>query len=276
MRTLKTCFWRTLAVAALGATPSLARAQVAGVFTGVVTRDTLGHAISGAAVALPALNRAMQTNASGEFRFAEVPAGMYLVTVRAIGFAPFADSIAIKPGQTLDGDLSLTLATQVLDTLITKADRSTVESRSLAEFDTRRKANIFGAFVSDSTLRANETSKLSSLIGVLAGARMIHGKATDVFLAAGHDVSMGGPAFLSRPGPCFATIYIDARLDWSAAQPHAPDETPPNLGNMRASDYAGIEFYATPAAAPAEFSSTGSSCGVLLLWTRKDRVSGKP
>jgi hypothetical protein len=276
MRILRLCLLVGLAVATLEVAPSLIRAQVAGGFSGIVTRDTLGHPVVGAAVALPALNRTAQTNESGEFRFGEVPAGMYLVTVRAIGFAPFADSIAIKPGQTLDGDLSLTPSTQLLDTLVTKADRSTIQSRSIEEFETRRKAHVVGAFVSDSALRANETAKLSSLIGVLAGARMIQGRATDVFLAAGHDVSMGGPAFLSRPGPCFATVYIDARLAWSAAQPHARDETPPNLGNMRASDYAGIEFYATPAAAPAEFASTGSSCGTLLLWTRKDRVSGKP
>jgi hypothetical protein len=275
------CSWLLVAVTTR---TTLAQARPTGVFTGVVTRDTLGHPVAGADISLVALKLSLQTNERGEFRFANVPPGTYLVSIRAIGFAPFADSIAIAPGQTLDGDLTLTPSTAFLDTLRSTASRATLQSRFLEEFETRRKSHITGTFFGDSALRTNESAKLSSIVSQFAGARMIHGNATDVFLAAGHDQTDGRPAFYSSTSPCFASVYVDSRKLYRANQTMKgtgggntmADDGPPDLADMRASDYSGIEFYASASAAPVQFSATGSSCGVLLLWSRKDRTTGTP
>ncbi len=276
MRSVAVAARRALTLLALTSSAAVAQTSQPSVFTGVVTRDTLSNPVAGADVTLPGLGLTARTNERGEFRFSNIAAGTYLVSVRAIGFAPFADKIAIASGQTFDAELMLTPSVALLDTLHTTADRSTLESRSLTEFEARRKAHIAGAFISDSALRANEASKLSSLIASLAGARVIAGRGSELYLAAGHDVSNGGPAFLSRSGACIATVYIDGRLDYSIAQHHAPGEDPPNLANMLARNFAGVEFYASPTLAPVEFTNTGSSCGILVLWTRKDALTKNP
>jgi len=241
-----------------------------GNFTGIVTRDTLGHVVVGAEIALPALNRAMPTNENGEFHFPGIAAGRYLVTVHAIGFAPFADSIVVEQGQTLDGDLTLTPAARLLDTLRTTAARTSLGSRSLEEFETRRKTIVAGAFITDSVLRANELTKMSSLIARLPGVHTIQGRGMAVYIASAVATTDGRPAFMSTSKPCFVTVYVDGVRKYQAGK--AADD-PPDFQSMRASDFAGVEYYASPSMAPSEFSATGSDCGVMLLWSRRDRLS---
>ena len=38
---------------------------------------------------------------------------------------------------------------------------------------------------------------------------------------------------------------------------------------MRGEQFAAIEFYGGAASAPVPYNKTGSSCGVMLLWTRE-------
>jgi len=38
---------------------------------------------------------------------------------------------------------------------------------------------------------------------------------------------------------------------------------------MRVDQFAGVEFYPGGATIPSQYNKTGSSCGVLLLWTRE-------
>ena len=42
-----------------------------------------------------------------------------------------------------------------------------------------------------------------------------------------------------------------------------------DLEKLRASEFAGVEYYAGGAAIPTQYNRTGSSCGVILLWTRE-------
>ena len=40
------------------------------------------------------------------------------------------------------------------------------------------------------------------------------------------------------------------------------------IEKLRVEEFAGIEFYAGGASVPVQYNKTGSSCGVLLLWSR--------
>jgi hypothetical protein len=42
-----------------------------------------------------------------------------------------------------------------------------------------------------------------------------------------------------------------------------------NLNGMAVNEFAGVEFYAGGATLPPQYNKTGSSCGVLLLWSRE-------
>src|SRR5207237_6373485 len=65
-----------------------------------VDRD--GHAVAGATVVVVELHRVALTQTDGRFRFADLPAGSYTVTVRRLGFAPLARQVAVSGPTTLD------------------------------------------------------------------------------------------------------------------------------------------------------------------------------
>lgn len=126
-----------LALAVAVALP--AHAQTAAL-VGSVMRDTLGHAMAGGIeVRIPQLNGATTTNYMGEFRFTRVPAGTYLVAIRAVGYEPLSDSIKFVENQTITHEFVLKpLATQ-LDPVRTQAAGVTkYRSPALSAFEERR------------------------------------------------------------------------------------------------------------------------------------------
>ena len=72
----------------------------------VVARD--GHAVAGATVVVVELHRVALTQTDGQFRFADMPAGSYTVTVRRLGFAPLARQVSVAASTTLDLTLERT------------------------------------------------------------------------------------------------------------------------------------------------------------------------
>jgi hypothetical protein len=48
----------------------------------------------------------------------------------------------------------------------------------------------------------------------------------------------------------------------------APLAAPVNLNDFRVDSFAGVEFYSGAGSIPSKYNKTGSSCGVLLFWTR--------
>ena len=72
----------------------------------VVARD--GHAVAGATVVVVELHRVALTQTDGQFRFPDMPAGSYTVTVRRLGFAPLARQVSVAASTTLDLTLEQT------------------------------------------------------------------------------------------------------------------------------------------------------------------------
>jgi hypothetical protein len=240
-----------------------------GTFAGTVARDSIGTAIGNAEVQLPQLNRRVTTNYLGEFRLGEVPAGRYAVAVRAVGFQPFTDSITVRAGAGVDGDIVLTALPVNLDPARTVA--AAPETRlppGIAELEERRKLHMGGFFVTDSMLRANDERKLTYLLAQAPRLQQALGSGTGVFLA----VPGPAPGYRSDGtfpgGKCFVNVYMNGARYWMG--PPSPVNPPPDFDAMWSREYSGVEYYASTATIPPQYNSTnGWPCGVLLLWTRR-------
>ncbi|MEQ9315224.1 MAG: TonB-dependent receptor [Henriciella sp.] len=83
---------------------SLTIAQVAGadVLQGTVTDGSGLGALEGARVTIEGLNRSTNTGRFGDYRFSDVPAGDYTVTVSYIGADPVSQAISITGTSTAD------------------------------------------------------------------------------------------------------------------------------------------------------------------------------
>ena len=240
---------------------------------GVVMRDTLGHALGGGIeVRIPQINAVAATNYMGEFRLTRIPPGKYLLTIRSVGYEPFSDSITFVANQTVTREFVLKpIATQLDPVRTQAAGAKKYRSPALNDFEERRVSGKGGYFIADSVMRLNEPERLTDVLARIPGLQKIPDRAA-VYIASSRSTGDGGLVFQSvnkrsEKTHCYVTIYVDGVLRWQG--PDSPTNPPFDLNLIQVSDLAGAEFYAGGASLPVQFSPTGTSCGVLLLWTRE-------
>ncbi|MDW5266158.1 MULTISPECIES: TonB-dependent receptor [Acidobacteriaceae] len=101
--------------------------------------DHAGAALAGAQLQLTPLNILGVTSQQGSFTLPAVPAGSYTITVSYVGFEPQKTHLELKPGQSLNLDLKLTVASRSEEILVT-ADRPHGEAEAINQ--TRTADNI--------------------------------------------------------------------------------------------------------------------------------------
>jgi hypothetical protein len=184
--------------------------------------------------------------------------------MRAIGFNTFADSIAVAAGQTLDGELTLSPVVTTLDRIRTTATAVRNIPPALREFESRRKSSPTGYFLGDSALRRHDSDDMSTLIGMLPSVRTVLMK-TKVYLASARSQSTGPALKASGSSNCLFTVYQDGMKIFQAGD----GSDPPDFGHMRVDEFAGVEVYPSASETPAQYSATGTGCGVILLWSKR-------
>ena len=228
-----------------------------GVIGGTVLRDSGGHALSGAQVSLPALDRQTRTNFNGEFRIADVPAGKYAIVIRRLGFAPFTETISLVAGQSIDREFVLTEQATELDSQLVVAKSEEVEPQ-LKEFEDHRKRG-YGYFIDKVELR--KLTGVTPLINYIA-SRIPHlqvyrpdeqRRPLDYYLSSGRGVAK-----------CPVTIFVDGVV-WSLPR---PNEELPDIRYLSSEDFSGVEYYAGGATIPQQYNLTANGCGTLVLWHR--------
>ena len=150
----------------------------------------------------------------------------------------------------------------MLPTVVSKDSSPHYISPALTAFEERRKLG-FGHFISEAELRKNDQRGLPELLERIPGLRSVEDPFTHkIRMASGRaigDASHGSFRDNGKPTPCYITVYIDGIRD-----AYVDD-----FRRLNIDQFAGVEFYEGAATMPAEFNTTGSGCGVLLLWTRE-------
>ena len=160
----------------------------------VVDRD--GHAVAGATVVVVELHRVALTQTDGQFRFADLPAGSYTVTVRRLGFAPLARPVTVSGSATLD----LTL------------ERTSVWVEPLTVTATRAPLDVFSSplpteALSEDRLRRAQSVSLAHALAQLPGINA---------LTTGQQI--GKPVIRGLTGPRVLVLEDGSRLEdysWS-------------------------------------------------------------
>ncbi len=97
---------------ALLTTPLLGSAGLAwaGDVAGQVTDGATGRPLPDATVRIDALGKTVTASRSGEYRFSDLPAGSYDVTVDYVGYGPTTKSVTVTDSGTANADFSLATA----------------------------------------------------------------------------------------------------------------------------------------------------------------------
>jgi hypothetical protein len=244
---------RALVAQSPGAAASLApyRHRLLGVFDGQT-----GEPIEGAQVT-DALNKVSAlTTKTGTVTLAFLPDGGSLVRIQKLGYEPATILAAISPSDTVPLTVVLTAVARTLPTVVTTDSSPRYRSPTLREFEERRRSGAGGHFVSEAELRKHDNQKMTSLIRTFPGLRVNCSRTgvTACFATSTRQVSK----LALSGGPCRPDIYMDGVP--------SPDD---DLERLNVDQFAGVEYYAGGASIPAKYNRVGSSCGVILLWTRE-------
>lgn len=93
-----------------------------GSITGTVVDENLGTPLGGAIVRIPALGREVSTQQDGSFRFPNVPAGTYELTVTYFGGEPFGGTVTVTRGEAAQ----VTLAALAAAGIVVRGERGNI------------------------------------------------------------------------------------------------------------------------------------------------------
>jgi hypothetical protein len=220
------------------------------VVTGLVL-DSLNTPLEGVTVEFGALNLRTATDARGEFRIPNVPAGERVLTLRRLGYAQADVTLTLAAGAVVRRTVILSTA-RLIAGVATTANRAW-----LREFDEHRALGL-GQFLTGEQLEKRGMQRLSIVLSELRGARIMPVGTTGARLS-----NSRGQRSLSS-GTCFAQIYLDAKPIYLGRE----GEPVPNINELLTSQLEAIEWYAGPAETPAKYASLNSGCGVLVLHSR--------
>lgn len=252
---------RRSTVAVLAFVVSTSAAAQTAMITGTVLRDSAGHQLAAAEVALPDLNRHVTANWAGEFKIGGLPAGRHQILIRHVGFAPLLDTIDVADGAKIDREFVLLETPTKLGEVQVKAPERKYISPGLQEFEERRKAG-FGYFIDEAEMRKSNERRLIDVLAEMPSMTRFTVKSGGSIMR--EYLSSGRKA---KNGQCPVTTYIDGIRVYDSAK-DMPDQMP-DLSRFSAREYAAAEYYSGGATIPLKYNASSSGCGVLLLWTRE-------
>jgi hypothetical protein len=221
-------------------------------------------------VTLVELQRAVHTDTSGAYRFANLPAGTYTIAARRMGYDGARARVVLQAGATLAVDIELAPIAQRLEGVTVRADSAHTGLR----FRIEQRAIAGGALFFQETLDSARGTTVAMLLGTRArGAHLVkYGRTGALLVASSRGFSSisrklpkADPSDATSPQGCFSQVYLDGVQLYS---PGSDNQPVPDLGQFDAASLEAVEFYPGPATTPVEYGGTGAQCGTILLWSR--------
>jgi hypothetical protein len=270
-----------------------AQAQKKSVLVVGVSEVTKGTPVPDAEVYLPDIRRRARTDQSGEARLVGLPAGVYEVHVRRLGFAAAAVLVPLDR-DSVSISVMLHASAAELDTVHVVETAYTQEMHR--QFELRRKRGL-GRFLGPDVLASASAFEFPIVATQhFPGLALITGRAGQWQLASRHGscgvdttyevlnaagIALSSTGAGSRVGgagsgarqtaseaatspsscfsdhPCHVKLFLDG-------QPVAEAD----INIVHTSELYGVEYYAS-GNAPPQYQVSGSACGVMLLWTKR-------
>jgi hypothetical protein len=231
------------------AAPVRGTARVAGVVT-----SSGGRPMSNARVRLLGMPTETRTDSAGRFLLSGLPGGTQTIQVVSLGSAPARSVVDLSPGSVARVAIALDRAGAVLETM-TIVGKRPARASTIMGFAQRQQAG-FGHFVTQADIERRKPFNLSDMFVTMPGVLVTHvGFSTIVRMTRGAGIGRFGNG-------CTPTFFLDGSKVTS-------DETMTLDDLVRPSEVLGVEVYAGFAGAPAFALGDASSCGTIVVWTRR-------
>jgi len=244
---------------------------------GRVFAESTMRPIAGAEITISDLGKSVIADEKGRFAILDISPGIYSVRVRHIGYARFESRLQFVSGETLERAIVLPVVTP-LDTLKVVGEVDVPLS-----FLEHRAAGM-GHFLTRAELASRDGQRLSNILTQFPAVGIVRGRSTQSWImskrfvmplgtqrASGNSQS-GGPVYKPTDSErmrgmvagCYARVYLDNLLLNSGS----PAE-PVDLSEYLVNGIEAIEWYDGPAQVPSRYARLNSSCGILVLHTRR-------
>ncbi len=243
---------------------------VGAIFAGAVVRDSSDVPIPVVEIVFPELAKSQLTSERGLFRLRDIPAGTHRLLVRKMGYGPVDTAIVIRAGETIQRRIVLARITTLQQVVVTV---STTEPR-MRDFEENRRIGL-GHFLTRADLAKIEGASLEQALAQVPGLHLVHPTGSSypgayVARARGRNSLGCTPVWLEGYKPdcgCFAQVYLDdVPLFTGRENGEVPDINRFSPGQLEA-----VEYYASAAQTPGKYNGLNSTCGVLVLHTRRPR-----
>lgn len=241
-----------------GAQPSAERTGV-GHLRGIVL-DTANHVLEGAQLQLhrlPLPPRLAIARSQGRFALDSIPAGDYLLSVRALGYRPAEFAVTVEGGEMPSFEIMLEPLPLELQAMVIEASFGRAGAR-MAGFVNRMRGAGGGRFLTSEELERKRPNLLSDLLQSYPG----------LAFSPSWQNSNYRQAFARRGGlnggRCAMNLYVDGSL---LPEGWAVDDVAP------IAEIAGLEVYDDWMSAPPQFvpSSYDLRCGAIVIWTKRSK-----
>ncbi|HYC51685.1 MAG TPA: carboxypeptidase regulatory-like domain-containing protein [Gemmatimonadaceae bacterium] len=233
-----------LAVALLvaPATQADARAQTPGVLSGII-RDDAGAPVAQAQLSMSGVRA--ESDSTGRYRLAGVPAGYGTLHVRRVGFAPVESGVDIPGGGSRILDIYMRAIPATLPGVLTEAAAG--DRLRLADFHRHREIGN-GFFFDRKEIEAKKALRTSDILRRLPGMRFVADRS-------------GRQQLRMARSNCVPDFWIDGQ--------RAPML---NVDDIPLQDIEALEVYRGESGIPPEFNNRGNrQCGAVVIWTRSTR-----
>ena len=236
-----------------------------GALSGVVRRADTAIPIAGAIVEVDSAIR-QETDADGQFRFAQILPGNHHVSVRQLGYEPLTVALVVGDTGDVRRDFELRPMTPVLERVVIRG-REVVVPKALEEAY-KRAADGGGSYFFKEDIDQLQPADLKSLFARLPGVRV---NDRSIFFQRCQSLLIGS-AFGADKTPPKVQVWVDgfkvtAVSYASAGGPSSAESLADILGRIPPSSVQLIEVYTGVARLPAEYLD--DACAVILIWTKR-------
>lgn len=219
---------------------------------GVVTDQVSGDPVPDVVVNVVALGRVATTDDNGRFSLPELIPGRHDVAFSHLGYRERSESIEVEQDRVARLQIVLTVDAIALDPIEVAVDSRDRNLESVGFY--QREEDGWGDFLDREYIENWNPIELTRALTRFPGVTRVP------------DPRMPSQGFLAlrRMGTlCIPTVYLDGIRIGDARQPAGIDQI------LDPSVVAGVEVYRNTAGIPPQYSGTGSSCGVVLIWLRR-------
>ena len=226
---------------------------------GKVVHRTTGNAVPGASVLLLNETGMVQkmaiTDASGAYSIIAPSPGNYTFRVDALGYGRHEEpQFGVLAGRILELEIRLWDLTEIEPVVVT-AESTTVAPGVLAGFYERMERGR-GQYVTREQIELTGVTRFTSILRMTPGVDVVSTGGTLNTIRIKGTEWAGGRA-------CAPALWVDNH-HWGTVDldGRGPDR------DLYPSDIEGIEIY-RPATVPIDFSSFDSTCGAIVVWTKR-------